>query len=199
MGTYDEWRTGPYAAEGIQCQHCHMVRGPGRVVVPSVKESGTRIHLHSLIHDTEQLRGALSVEITGSERRGGGVDVEVLVENVGSGHMVPTGMPTREIVLAVTAEAAGRTRSAERRYRKVIADERGVPLHTDFEVLLNGARILNDTRIAPREKRLERFRFEMPSSGPLKVTASLSYHYAPPILHVQRVDVRLGTAERVIH
>lgn len=198
MSTYDEWREGPYAAEGTQCQNCHMVLSEGQVVDERIKESRDRIHLHSLIHDSDQLRGALSVEITRSQRRSGAIEADVVVANVGSGHMVPTGMPTREVVLTVSAEGARRTQTAERRYRRVFADADGRPLERDFEILLYGARMLNDTRIAPREERLERFSFDAPRSGPVELTATLTYYYAPAVLGVQRMEIRLGTSQRTV-
>ncbi len=149
MTTYDEWKRGPYATEGTQCQDCHMVLSPGRVVEERIKSSATQIHLHRLIHDTDQLRSALTVEITESRRTADSFVVEVKVENVGSGHAVPTGMPSREVVLSVPAAGPRRDQSAERRFRKVVAADSGRPLQRDHEALLYGARVLNDTRARP--------------------------------------------------
>lgn len=199
MTTYDEWKRSPYATEGTQCQDCHMVLSAGRVVEERVKSSATQIHLHRLIHDTDQLRSALTVEITESRRTADSFVVEVTVENVGSGHAVPTGMPSREVVLSVTVEGSRRDQSAERRFRKVVADASGRPLQHDFEALLYGARVLNDTRIGPRETRVERFRFNTPAPGPVTVTAVLSYRYAPRILRVQQMNIRLASAQRTVY
>ena len=200
MSTYDEWRSGPYAREGVQCQDCHMVLTSGKVVREEVKESGAKIHLHNLIHDTDQLRSALSVQIASAERTINRLQVDVTIENVGSGHMVPTGIPSREIVLSVSVDSGGRFLTQERRYRKVVADEKGRVLKRDFEVLLYGARILNDNRIGPREKRVERFNFDVPKAGrSAKVKVSLSYQYAPVILHEEKLDVLLGSVERIVY
>jgi len=197
LTTYDEWRAGPYAAQGIPCQSCHMAVSPGRVAeVPS--STSREFNLHRLIRDTDQLRGALTVQITQATRNGDGLDIEVAIENVGSGHKVPTGMPTREVVLTVTAEGGTRSQSAERRYGKVVADSDGKLLDSDVDVLLRGATVMNDTRIAPREKRVERFRFTSFGSEPVTLNAVLSYEYAPAILDVRRMQVRLATAERII-
>jgi hypothetical protein len=200
MSTYDEWRNGPYAREGVQCQDCHMVLTSGKVVREEVKDSGSKIHLHNLIHDTDQLRSALSVQIASAERTVNRLQVEVTVENVGSGHMVPTGIPSREIVLSVSVDSGGRLLTQERRYRKVVADEKGRVLKRDFEALLYGARILNDNRIGPREKRLERFNFDVPKAGrSAKVTVRLSYQYAPVILHQEQLNILLGSVERIVY
>jgi hypothetical protein len=199
MSTYDEWRGGPYAREGIQCQNCHMVLGPGKVVREDVKPTGPQIHLHSLIHDSDQVRSALALQILSVDRSGGRLRADVQVENVGSGHMVPTGLPTREIILTVTVDVDGRTLTQERRYRKVVADERNRVLEQDYEVLLRGRKVLNDNRIAPREKRLERFDFDVPSSARVKVKADLSYLYAPMVLARRPVEIKMSEAERFVN
>ena len=198
MSTYDEWRRSPYAAEGVQCQNCHMVLSAGRVVSEAVQESASQIHLHSLIHDSDQLRRALSVQITGTQRTVNSLQVEVLVENVGSGHMIPTGMPTREVVLQVTAESSGFSKSQERRYKKVVADAQGKPLEADYQVILRGSQILSDNRIAPREKRIERFSFPTWGTKSVKVTATLAYHYTPRLLKVQDINIQLGRDQQVV-
>lgn len=199
MSTYDEWRHGPYAEEGVQCQSCHMVLSPGRVVRQEVKAAGTKIHLHDLIHDSEQLQSAVDVRILRAEREGRRLMVEVEIENSGSGHKVPTGMPTREIVLSVEVDDGRGTETRERRYHKVIGDAKGRPLTEDYEVLLRGAKILSDNRLDPREARLERFVFDVPRTGRVKVRAAASYVYSPMALRRQHLTVRLGQAERAVY
>jgi hypothetical protein len=199
MGTYDEWRNGPYAAEGTVCQDCHMVKSVGNVVRPEIKPGGRQIHLHNLIHDTDQIKSAVAVRIVNASRTPQGLVVDVEVENVGSGHMVPTGIPSRELVLTVTALAEGRSTTRQRRYRKVVADERSRPLEHDYEVFLRGAKVLNDNRIAPREKRLERFTFDPGRARGVKVTASVSYVYAPLVVSEKMLNIQLGEAERMVY
>ena len=200
MGTYDEWKNGPYRNSGVQCQDCHMALGRGKVVRAEIQESEAELHLHDLIHDTDQLRSALTIQIEGASRTDSSLKVDVLVENVGSGHMVPTGMPSREVVLTVEVDHGGRVLTQERRFRKVLANEAGRILDTDYEALLYGARILNDTRIGPREKRPVRFTFAVPQGQrSSKVTATLNYRYSTVILREQKLDVRLGSAERIVY
>lgn len=196
MTTYDEWREGPYAREGVQCQNCHMVLGEGKIVTEEVKRiASSEFHVHSLIHDTDQLRNALGLEIVQARRRGRDLDVEIVLTNEGSGHMVPTGMPTREVVLTVTAEFDDQSRTEERRYRRTLLDEKGRSLLTDVENLLYGAHVASDNRIAPRERRTERFRFTVPASGSVKVSATASYVYSPPVLDKISLNVKLASAE----
>lgn len=201
LSTYDEWKAGPYSREGRQCQDCHMVWSSGKVVREEVKPTGDKIHLHDLIHDTNQLKSALVVQITNVGRSTSGIIVDVEVENVGSGHKVPTGMPTREVILTVVVEAGTRTLQQERSYRKVVADEKRNVLETDYETILHGARILNDTRIGPREKRMERFTFDyrVADAKGVKVRAALTYKYTPVIMRQQPMVVELGEAERVVY
>jgi hypothetical protein len=97
-------------------------------------------------------------------------------------------------------DSGSRVLTQERRYRKVVADEKGRLLKRDFEVLLYGARILNDNRIGPREKRVERFNFDVPKAGrSAKVSVHLSYEYAPVILHEERLDILLSSVERIVY
>jgi hypothetical protein len=199
MSTYDEWKRGPYAPEGIQCQNCHMARTVGKVVSPDVKVTeAEHIHLHNLIRDADQLRSALAVRIINVERMNWGISVEVLVENVGSGHMVPTGIPSREIVLTVAVHDGERTETRKRRYRKVIADKDDRVLTRDFELMLRGRKIVSDNRIRPREQRIEWFSFPSPGSGKLKVRAAVTYEYAPMVLDQREINIELGTAERFV-
>ena len=109
-----------------------------------------------------------------------------------------TSLPSREIVLKVVVESGGRSWNEERVYRKVIADDRGMPLHLDHEMLLHGARILSDNRIAPREERLERFSFPMSQRRAAKVTATVTYVYAPMLLEQRKLAIELDSAEERI-
>lgn len=198
MSTYDEWSRGPYAQEGVQCQNCHMVRSAGRVVRAGLKSNETNFHLHDLIHDSNQLRGALSVEIVRAQRTDHGLEVEVAVENVGSGHCVPTGVPTREVVLSVQAGSGRSQQVQERRYRKLVGDADGKVLETDAEAFIRGAKVLDDNRIKPRERRRERFVFALPPSERTTLRAWLSYVYSPMILKEQQLNVKLTEVEQVI-
>lgn len=198
LSTYDEWLAGPYAREGIQCQHCHMALSPGKIVEPEVMKTGPTIHLHDLIHDSEQMRSALTVEITNVARSSNTLVVDLVVANEGSGHRVPTGIPSRKVVLTVKVEAGRDQQTRERIYQKIVADEKRRPLRTDHEALLWGAMILNDTRIGPRERRAERFTFRAPRDSGVKVTATLSYRYSAPILRDNQLDIKLGEAEKSI-
>ena len=203
MSTYQEWLDGPYSREGIQCQDCHMVVRRGNVVRANLE--GTRVstrgsfHVHDLIHDTRQLRSALEIRIIRAVRNGSSLIVDVEVENVGSGHMIPTGVPSREVVVSLEAQVNRRSFRQERRYRKVVADANYHVLGRDYEMLLRGARVLNDNRIAPRETRSERFTFSVPATGRVELRAAATYVYRPMILKREMLKIELGNSERVVY
>jgi hypothetical protein len=46
---------------------------------------------------------------------------------------------------------------------------------------------------------VERFRFRASESGRVTLSAVLTYEYAPAILKVQRMNIRLAEAERIIY
>jgi hypothetical protein len=112
---------------------------------------------------------------------------------------VPTGLPTREVILNVQVKVGERTLSQQRIFRKVVADHKFRPLKADHEVLLYGAKVISDNRIAPREKRRERFRFEVAETGRAEVEVELTYVYRPMVLRPQDITVELGRAERIVY
>ncbi|MFQ6038993.1 MAG: multiheme c-type cytochrome, partial [Candidatus Aminicenantales bacterium] len=108
LGTYTEWKSGPYAKQGIPCQDCHMPLVSGNIVRPQVAASQQKkINLHAISasHSTEQLQKAVAVRIQNVHREEGVIQVTVEVSNTGSGHKVPTGIPSRKLVLLVELKA----------------------------------------------------------------------------------------------
>jgi len=125
--TYTEWKNGPYATEGIQCQDCHMTPGitkyqanPG----PASGLSASREHiwthfgvggnvfmtefLGSKTHadmSVERLQRAAQVKVIpgGSVVPGESYEFEVTIKNIGAGHYLPTGLTeSREMWLDIT-------------------------------------------------------------------------------------------------
>ena len=105
LGTYSEWKESPYAAEGKQCQDCHMPLIAGRVVKDKIKSSNRKlVNLHDISagHSEEQLKKAVKVELKNISADKDFVVISVDITNVGSGHMVPTGISRRKLALIVT-------------------------------------------------------------------------------------------------
>lgn len=126
--TYSEWKAGPYSAQGIVCQDCHMTPGPG-VTKPNPGQAALggpnrpHIYTHSIVGGNvamaeqmgspdhaalarERLRAAASVEILPAKRFSAGENkFKVKVTNKGAGHYLPTGLTeTREMWLEVVVK-----------------------------------------------------------------------------------------------
>lgn len=126
---YEEWRNGPYAAKGVQCQGCHMYQRPGvpatgstaRPDNPGEAAAGGPVRGHVFTHyfvggnnvvphlygnrelalmAEERLKNAATVKI--GDNVTGGV-MQLTVTNAGAGHSIPTGLAhVRQIWLEVT-------------------------------------------------------------------------------------------------
>ncbi len=117
--TFNEWKNSPAAAQGQQCQDCHMpayrgqaaVGGPERIVHRhyfvgvdlALVEFPDREEQRQLV--TELLRSAadISVELPDSIRSGGILPLTVHITSKTAGHHLPTGaVADRQMWLAVT-------------------------------------------------------------------------------------------------
>ncbi len=186
LTTYTEWTQGPYPALGVSCQDCHMALVQGSTAQPEVKTRDTGsyrfINLHKLVGGGSlgQLRRGLDLKILVAEPRGESGYVEVEIVNSAAGHKIPTGLPSKQLVLTVRALAADReTFSQSRVYERKVLDEKGRVVRSDGDLFLLAAKVQSDNRIAPREKRREVFRFPLPS-GTMKAEITLAYRYTPP-------------------
>ena len=182
LSTYAEWKASGYPEKNMTCQSCHMRAAGGKVVDPKVlRVSETTVNLHEMPggHSVVELNRALQAQIS-AVRRGAMLDVTVQFVNRGAGHRVPTGSPLRAIVMAVSADGAvGQRQTETRTYARVVVDEDGKPLMDEASVWLRGGRVVRDDRIAPGERRVERFSFPMPPSSPAHATARFFYRYTP--------------------
>ncbi|MDO8735644.1 MAG: multiheme c-type cytochrome [Thermoleophilia bacterium] len=130
--TYTEWKSSPYAAQGIQCQDCHMTPGPG-VTKPNPGKAATggpertHIYTHQFVGGNAtslaspehqklavaQLQAAASLSISSppSVVPGGDMELQVTVNNRGAGHYLPTGLTeVREMWLDIDiTDANGKT------------------------------------------------------------------------------------------
>jgi hypothetical protein len=192
LSTYSEYLESPYAGRSLPCQRCHMPVVMAPIVGPGVQEGRPRefINLHRMPggHTREQLERALSLEWGTVRRDAGGLEVGLLVANVGAGHRVPTGLPTRRITLEVEAEAAGgRVYHEQIRYQKVVTDTSGQEILTDGGMFLHAAQVRSDNRIAPGEQRLHLFTFAV-QPGTVTLRARLVYETPPqpPSNHAAR-------------
>ncbi len=199
LGTYSEWKGSPYAKRGTQCQDCHMPLVPGRVVAIDVKaRTPTSVNLHDVSgsHDIERVREAIALEMTGFEWIGDRVWVYLTVENKGSGHCFPTGLPMHRAVLEVTVRDGGST--AGRReipFEVVMLDKTGRPLRREHEVFVEGARVRSDTRLKPKEVRRIDVSFRDIKASRLALSAAIYYEYSTETLVREEGKERIEPVE----
>lgn len=191
--TYSEWKAGPYAAQGIVCQDCHMTPGPG-VTKPNPGRAGAgcpdREHIYLMtfaggnvgLGDSaraeERLKAAAELTIDAPEIAAAGVDVDLstTITNVGAGHYLPTGLTD---VRRMWLEVEGRTASGD-----IVLEGRH-----DFGTVFKGADgafpvevwdavgVEKDDRIPPQESVTDSYTLAM-ADEPVTVTATLYYRSA---------------------
>ncbi len=200
LTTYDEWKAGPYAANGVGCQSCHMSSVQGEVVTARVKRVAQHhINLHAIpgSHSIEQLNKSVHMEMK-TRREGGRVLVTVELTNRGAGHDVPTGSPLRKLILKVRASAyGGRTFEAQRVYQRQVADAQGHILNVEPLVFIKAAKVVSDTRLKPLETRTEHFSFPVPEGKLTQVQADVYYFYSPMATAAKK-EVKFLTLRRLV-
>jgi hypothetical protein len=201
LTTYSEWEKGGYAKAGQGCQSCHMSSAKGNVVDPRVtRTTATTINLHEMPggHSIQQLNKALRATLTTSHQ-GGEVRVSVNVTNRGAGHYVPTGSPLRQLILEVRADSFNGKHFRERRvYRRTVAEQDGKTVEREPDAFIKGARVVKDTRLAPKESRTETFTFPVPSGTQTQVEADFYYYYSPMARTEAQQEVRFLTIRRIV-
>ncbi len=123
IDTYDDWKQGPYAQEGVRCQDCHMTPGPGFEKNPGKSSPMGLERDHVATHyfhggstffqkrkgnekqeelAMQMLQAAAELEAEAALSENG-VELAVRVKNVGAGHKIPTGVTyIRKMWLEVT-------------------------------------------------------------------------------------------------
>jgi hypothetical protein len=110
-----EWKAGPYAAEGVLCQDCHMPKGgPYLNALMTKPYDDARLHLFHGGHDPGKVRGTIEVRVEPDIREaepGEKIVFTVVLFNQKTGHKFPTGsVEDRLVWLDVHAtDAKGKT------------------------------------------------------------------------------------------
>lgn len=208
IGTYEEWKESPYASSGIQCQDCHMpIQKEKRVVSPGLHAPKRDVNLHDLAggHSVEQVKTALEVKIKGVAPEGSTLRVGVEVANVGSGHKIPTGTPSRKLLLKVVVrDRSGRLYlEQDRTFEKVMMDENKEVLREDHDIFLRSARIYYDNRLSPKEMREVWYSFDIPYKDLLQnyqqklfIEAKAMYQYLPKVLAPSWMEIEIASDVR---
>lgn len=125
--TYAEWKNGPYSAQGIQCQQCHMP---------------DRRHLWRGIHDREMVQSGVTVDLHLNQQTytlGDRFEAELKLTNSGVGHYFPTYVTPKVVLRIELVDSVG----------KVVPDSIEEEV-IGRQVTLNLDREIADTRIPPK-------------------------------------------------
>ena len=139
---YADWKAGPEAAKGTQCQDCHM---PGeRAAIATGSPVRADVPHHGLLGIAKDLRKrALGLDVTVKDDAGALV-VKVTVRNNSAGHAVPAGLPERRLVVRVRVrDAAGaEVESKSTTLGRVLVDDKGIEVP-----FWRATKVGSDTRI----------------------------------------------------
>lgn len=202
LSTYSEWKESFYAKNNINCQECHMPAVKGKIVSEKIKPvSDERINLHEVSggHSIDQLKKAVRVEIIDVQRNRDNLIVRVKISNIGSGHKVPTGLPTRKLILSFEAKTPRSVLyKEERTYQKVLVNSKNEIIEHDPDLFLRSENIFSDNRIAPKEERIETFTFSAPDNEKINLSTKVYYLYQPYVLEKINMKIDFSSDEKVI-
>lgn len=202
LSTFSEWKESYYAINNIHCQECHMPAIRGKIVsekVKAVPEETINLHEVSGGHSIDQLKKALKVEIADVQRDRDNLIVRVRLSNVGSGHKVPTGIPTRKLILAFEAKTPKSIiYREERTYQKILVNSKNEIIEHDADVFLTSEKIFSDNRISPKEERIETFTFSAPDREKINLSAKLYYLYQPYVLERINMKIDFTSDEKIV-
>jgi hypothetical protein len=157
------------------------------------------VNLHvEPVAGSSRLRKAAAVEIGEVIRKGNECSVTVGVTNSSAGHKIPTGSPSRSLILRVNINGSdGSTKySREEIFRKTILDREGNILTDDSDVFVKAHSIQNDNRISPGETRLVTLDFVADEDETITIDARLYYHYRARVPDYQEMLIEMAGSER---
>lgn len=195
--TYSEWMQGPYPAKGKQCQSCHMMKVAGKIVTHEVQQTPeNEISSHDIAggHSISKREESIDIKIVVTNTFKQKVEVTVNITNKGAGHKIPTGIPSKKIVLQVSIQSkTGETyQMHQKTYQKVLEDADGNPVTSDTDLLMGKAvKIISDNRIAPLETRREKFTFFVPEEKDQKISAAVFYDHNPKVIQPSPIHIKL--------
>jgi hypothetical protein len=167
------------------------------MLADKAKDPGEKINSHNLTggHSVERVASATKVRIASLTRVASGLHGSVEISNVGSGHMIPTGIPSRALVLEIQlVDSAGNVVDTQTQtFRKVVLDSQHNELTTDTDIILKGALISKDNRIPPGGTVTVTFDFAASPQQKYLIKAILRYTYKPLVLREEEVNVQMGS------
>ena len=206
MSTYTEWKRGPYAEKGIQCQNCHMPEEFGVPIVnPEIARTQHNVTAHKFLGGHSQINITRAATLTQViDKADDHISVVVYVTNSEAGHSLPTGIPSRKVILTVKLlDRRGQAlENKEVIYRRVLIDGEGreIPEENIKDMFLKATSVKSDNRIRPKETRREEFTFPLPKGigGTLLVESTLDYEFRVPYLEPNIMKVEMVRNEEII-
>jgi hypothetical protein len=161
---YADWKAGPAAASGTQCQDCHMPKE--RAAIATGSPVRHQVPHHGLLGLAKDLRKrALGLDVTVKDDAGA-LAVTITLHNHNAGHSVPSGLPERRLVVRAYVLDANNAHIAEqsRAIGRVLVDAAGkeVPFW-------RAVKVGSDTRIAPRSSWQDTLKLSAANIGTLEV------------------------------
>jgi hypothetical protein len=197
LETYSEWEKSSYPDNGVHCQNCHMPIMPELSVADNYEVENYYVTAHEFRggHSNINLSHAVSLK-TAVVKDGRRLDVQVSITNAESGHKLPTGIPSRRLVLKVAlrlAHDSSEVSAVRKVYRKVLTDKYGSIIENVPDMFLISTDVYSDNRIGPKETRVENFTFEIPRwVSNYFIETKLNYEYSRPILTEEEISVEMA-------
>jgi hypothetical protein len=200
--SYNEWKNSPYPASGIQCQTCHMAPdgvttnfAPGKGGLER-DPSTIPTHLFPGPRDPKFMANSLSMNFS-VEKKSDSIRVRVTLYNDKTGHDIPSGSPSRNMILLVECvnekgdnlkfidgqtvpSWGGKGKKSEgnfanlpgKGFAKILEDSEGNYPAPDWKAV----NILSDSRLAPFDKDISYYYFKAPAeSSKIKIRTRLVY------------------------
>lgn len=193
--TYSEWKEGPYAAEGIECQDCHMKAMQGQAAKNEKQRDNVYSHFWYGGHSGQFLEKAFKIK-SNIQHDGKKAKVTISITNSNVGHNIPSGLPSRKVILnfRATNDIGREIFSEKRAYEKILLDQYGNEVN-DF---WKASSIGKDNRIKPKETRIEVFDFDMQEGyDKLNIHATLNYQLEADIITSSKetMDIEIARIE----
>ncbi len=190
--TYTEWKNGPYASEGKQCQDCHMETKTGAAAKNGTIREKVYQHFWYGGHTGQFLEKAFQINST-TQKTGNRVKVTLNITNNNVGHMIPSGLPSRKVVLDFNAsDRQGREiYSGQKIYAKTIVDQ----YNNEVSDFWKAVSVAKDNRFKPGESRIEVFEFDVPNgTDEINIQASLKYQLEAEIITTETESLNVELA-----
>ncbi len=199
LSTYSEWNESFYRGKGIQCQYCHLpeLYGDEKYVYTSSSRKSPPNHAMRGGHIPARMKEAFDVRGI-VERSDAGLEVELHLTNDKAGHRLPTGIPSHRVALVTRIYEGSGVKVAEKTVylERLLGDERGRPLHFPPDIFLRAKRVLHDTRLRPKEKRVVGLQFPLDRDlRHFSATTSLYYEKLGRNIAGSRERIYLGKVE----